>query len=586
MSDHSHRGAKIGPRVAMLVSQAIVATHQALLGTKHKLAMALFNSMSDQISEEVHQVVGPYLMQIAESETADPAVKAHAAFMAHHSGQLNALAGVQMTAGSLLSSLAMIVNNAAAPVVRDIVALTPNMALDPATLAGIVAHGINSAANAEHDVAGQGFNSDLFGELIELAHTYPGLADALDMWRRGIIDDNGFNLYLARNGIPESEWNRLAALLNIPLAPADAALAVLRSEMTQEQGAAIALKSGVTPDDFATLIANTGEPLGLMQLLEAKRRNFIDDARLVRGIVQSRIRNEWVDVAEKLAYSPMSVSDAVNAVVQNQLDEATAASYAQQNGLEATAFPILINTAGEPLSRTEMEQLYNRGLATETQVKQASRESRLKNKYNDLAFALHEKLLEPRMLSSLVQYGSLSVQEAVKAAMEAGYSEAHATALVGEGSARKLETYKNRVISAIETLYEDGAVDNNTAAQGLTGLGLTSEEGSFILEAADMRRATKQTQQLISVVRVKYVGHHITGTEATNILQAAGIPSAQVDYLAAQWQLEQSANVRSLTEAQIAKAVKLQLISPDDGKTRLVEMGYLPSDADLLLQGA
>jgi hypothetical protein len=101
-----------------------------------------------------------------------------------------------------------------------------------------------------------------------------------------------------------------------------------------------------------------------------------------------------------------------------------------------------------------------------------------------------------------------------------------------------------------------------------------------------MRRTIKQTEQVISAVRTKYLGHHIADTEVTALLGAAGVPSAQVAYLLSNWQIEIQGYTRTLTAAQIVKAVKLTLIQPPDGEARLMALGYSQVDADLLLQGA
>lgn len=586
MTDQSQRGMKLGPRLALLISQAIVATHKALLGTKHKLGMALFNSMSDQISEEVHLTIGPYLQQLAQLESVPDAAKQHLSFFAQQHGQLTALGGAQMAAGSLLGSLAQIVNNAVAPGVREIIRLSPDLALDPVTLASIVAHGIDTESDTVGDVEGQGFNSGQYQALIELALQYPTLPDSLNLYRRGAIDAATLHTNFARAGLPKSQWQAYETLVRQLISPADAALALLRGNMTQAEAYQVADDWGLSHPDFDVLVGNTGEPLGLMQLLEAYRRGIIDKARLERGIRQSRVRDEWIPTAEALRYVPMSVSDAVNATVQNQLPMADAAKYAAENGLEPSHFPVLVNTAGEPLARGEMYELYNRGYVTKAQVLQAERESRLKNKYNDVAFNLHERLLEPRMLSTAVEYGSVTHQEALANAMAYGYSKQLAEILVGEGAARKLQTYKNKVISAIETLYEDGAIDNTTASQTIQSLGFSSEEAGFILEAADMRRATKQTSQVISAIRTKYLGRHITDAEAKSLLSTAGVPSQQVAYLMSDWEIEWQAYTRTLTEAQVVKAVKDGLITPDDGLSRLQAMGYNQVDATLLIEGA
>lgn len=603
-----HRGAKIGPRITMLVSQGIVATHKALLDTKHKLAMIIFRAISDEISEEVDITLGPVLRDMKERYDAGGPMASFLDFMATGHGQWKAIVGSGVSASGLLSSISLIMNNELFPLVYDAIGSNPHMLPDQQALATMAAQGIIDMDTAQGAIAQNGYGSDWSLAMIQSEQQFPSGSDAIDMYRRGLIDIDTFHMFLNRNGIPSQVWGAIDGLIRQPLSPADAALGVLRGDITQDYANEIGASWGITADDMQVLQANTGEPLGLMQLLEAFRRGFIDESTLTRGILQSRVRNEWIPTAIALRYTPMSVSDAVNAVVQAQLDPATAASYAQQNGLEPDAFPILVNTAGEPPSRDQMFDLYNRGLATEDQVIQAERESRLKNKYNDLIFNLHTKLLEPRLLSELVQYGSLTTEQAIQAAMEYGYSQENATALINEGTARKLETYKTKVVAAIETLYEDGGIDQQTALTAIMALGFTADEAGFIVEAADMRRTTKQTEQVVSAVRSKYLAYHIDAETAQNLLTTAGVPQAEQQYLLAEWLVEQGANVRLLTEAQIVKAVKDQLIpatpadseawlgnqpvatrpdvAPVDGETRLIQLGYVKDDADLLLAGA
>lgn len=593
MTASPQRGAKIGPRVAHVVSQAIVATHKALLGTKHKLGMALFNSMSDQISDEVHRTVGPYLRDIADHPASSDQLKAAAAFLGTQHGQLTALSGITMVGQSILGSLAEIINNAAAPAVRDAIRVSPNLALDPTTLAQIVAAGIDTESDAIGDVEGQGFNAGQFASMVELAHNYPAIVQSLELYRRGVISADEMNLHFARNGLPSDQWDIVRELAHQPIGAADAALAVLRGNMDMADAVQVAAAWGIDPDSFNILIGNTGEPPAAEELGEALRRGFIDQATYTRGILQSRIRDEWIPTMLALRYSPMSVADAVNAVVQNQLGMSDGEAIAEQNGLEPGQFTTLYNAAGEPLSRGEMFDLYNRGLATEAEVQQAMRESRLKNKYNDLAFNLHQKLPEPRMLAEAVQYGSVTYADAIKYAMDSGYSQQVAQVIVGMGSARKLQTYTDRVAAAVESLYEANAISEAQAQQFFTSLNYTQAEAQFILDASNFRQQEKIVSAAISAIRSKYVARHIDQNTASGYLDNLGVPSAQRDQLLSVWSIEEQANVKVLSEAQIAKAVKDQLTLSDGtvvdetwGLNYLQQLGYNIDDATLLIEGA
>lgn len=579
-------GAKLGTRIASIVSQTIVSTHAKLLHVKHRLALAIFHSISDIISEEVHRSLDPMLVNLHDQLPDDSPAKGLLQFMAHETGQLQAGAGMSSVAGSILGSLAQVVNNELSVGVRGILASNPHMLPDTGTISQLAAKGLTTGGNAVSNIEQQGIDSGWATAMIGANYTYPDPTAALDMLRRGLIDEATFTTWAQRNGIPGDVADKWLLTVNVPLSPADVALAVLRGNIPMAQAVAVAAQSGVTAEDFNTIIDNTGEPPGPEQLLEAHRRGFIDDARLVKGILQSRIRDEWVDVIKDLATVPISTADAVNAVVQNHLTQAQGEDIANQNGLMPGSFPILVETAGAPLSRTEMEELYNRGEVTQAQVYQALSESRLKPKYNDLAFLLHSRLLTPRELADMVVWGAISQQDAVTKAMESGYAKDDAARLVSSSVNRKLQSQRQSVVNAIEVLYEDNAISEETASSTITSLGFEQSEITFMLQAAELKRQSKLITAGLTAIRSKYIGHHIDSGTASSLIDAMGIPHQQRDSLLQLWKVEHDANVAQLTAAQILKALALGLITADDTLTRLVNKGYSPDDAALLIEGA
>lgn len=587
MAAHSDKwGAKIGPRIAMLVVQAHAYSAVKLHHVKHRLAMAVFHSISDMISGEVHETLGPLFAALHESLPDESPAKPSLHFMHTRTGQLQALAGTGLQASGLLSSIATIMNNELAPGVYDTVRSNPHMLPDVGTIAQLVASQRIDAAEGVDAIAAQGIDNGWAQDLISLATSFPSMADALEMLRRGIITRDQLALWGSLNSIPESIVGYYLGLENNPISVADAALAVLRGNISQAQGEAIAAQTGYDAASFQTIINNTGEPPGLDQLLEAFRRGFIDQATLEKGILQSRYRNEWIPMLEKLRYTPLSTADAVDAVVQNNLTKDQAAAYAEQNGLEPGSIDTLIATAGEPLSRTEMSQLYNRGLATKNDLLQALRESRLKDKYGNFAFELHTRLVEPSELSRALTDGVISQKDAVAAAMELGYSQSDATMLVNAGIAEKTKTYRDKVVAAIETLYLDGIISQSDASSGIIAMGYNEAEAALIVRATSFRQEAAIITQAVHGIRSKYLGHHISDNQAQGYLNTVGLPSSQVDYLMSIWSIERGAYTRVLTPAQIVKAVGNGLLDASDGEARLIALGYTQGDAQLLLNGA
>lgn len=582
MATHSG-GAKLGVRIATVVSNAMVATHHKLVHTKHKLAMVIFSDISDIISDEVHETIGPILRKLHDETPTDASSHGLVKFMATQHGQFQALAGTAAGATGLFSSIAQIVNNELSPSVRGALSSNPHLLPDPGTIAELAARGLAQQHDAMQSIAEQGINTGWGNALIELNKQYPDVTTMLELMRRGKLGRDTFQEWALRDGIPYAVSDVLANLIKVPLSPADAALALLRGNMGEGDAVKAAADWGVDERDFNIMVGNTGEPLGLEQLLEARRRGYIDDGRLVKGILQSRVRNEWIDVAEKLAFAPMSTPEAAEAVVQNHITFEQGNDIARQNGLEPGMFQVLVDTLGSPLSRTEMEQLYNRGLATEDEVKQALRESRLKNKYVDKAFNLHTRLITPSELADAVVYGVMSHANAIQEVIHLGYSKEHAEILVSSAVNRKLLDRRREIVTSIEQLYTDNALSADDARQQIERLGFDATEASLILQHAEYRRKDRLIRAGINAIRGKFIAHHIDAKEASGKLDQLGIPHQWRDSLIEVWQLEQDANVRQLTEAQIIKANKKQIISDDVALTMLMNLGLSKANAQLLL---
>lgn len=356
-----HRGARIGTRIAHLVSMALVSTHNKLLDVKHRLAVMIFNTISNEISDEVHDTIGHLIRHLAEQtengEHSAPLLK----FLGYDRGQLKAIAGSSTLSSSILWSLSTIINNELAPATYANVAAYPHLAPDSGTAGQMAAVGAVSEGDARYAMAGNGHGGRWQDGFIELGRSYPGLPDLVDMLRRNIISPGDFDYLAKKNGVPPNVITVWKLSVSQPLSYQDVAVAYLRGDASLEAYHEAAKFAGVSVGDANVYLHSIGEPPGTMELLEAYRRGFIDKGTLDRGILQSRTRNEWIPVIEQLRYSPMSTADAVNAAVQNHISQGEAASIAQQNGLEPGHFDTLYQTAGAPLSRTELTELYNRG---------------------------------------------------------------------------------------------------------------------------------------------------------------------------------------------------------------------------------
>lgn len=418
----------------------------------------------------------------------------------------------------------------------------------------------------------------------------PAPEQLLELWRRGYIDQGRVREGL-RQGRTRDNWiSDVEQLRYEPISTADAVDAWLRGHIDERRARAIMAENGLIPRDHDIAFADAGNPLGLEALLEALRRGFIDQERFTRGFRESRYRTEWHDVALRLKSRPMSTADAIEAAVQGHQSIERARKLALENGLEAQDFEALYQTAGSPLSRTELEQLYNRGLIDKATVVQGLRESRLKLKYTGLAFDLHVREPEARAVVQMLEFGAIDAAEALGELLKLGYSRRVATAFVHEAEARATGGHRQLATAQVTSLYEQHLIGRPEAEQLLGQLHYTAGTAAMLLNLADHTRHQRILNTGITAVRNGYLHHHLDELEATADLSALKVPAEAITAYLTVWQLERRAVVRQLTEAQIAKAYKRDLFAADAAANRTIalerlrQLGYTAGDAELLLE--
>jgi hypothetical protein len=769
MRRDSDLGHKIGPRLSQLMVQSVIAARRGLAPHEARVQAAGLQQVIDRMGHEHAAMIDPIVRQLLERGELpdDLAAMIGRAASGEHQWESRALAGLVM--GSAQSALGTIISNYMFPVTGAYVAASPHLPPDPGTLATLVAHGFAGEGDAAENAARQGINNYWFGEMVAAAYNWIDMGSLIQLERRGMLGEAGFHNFARVAGFEPQAISMYRTLAREYLTPADAALAVLRGNMDIADGQSVAAKSGINADDFRTIINNTGEPLGLMQLLEAYRRGIISDAELEKGILESRVRDEWIPVAKALRYEPMSTADAADAALRGHLTEQAAADIAQLNGLRPADWPAywanqgappsdlqllelwrrgyidegtvdqglqegrlrnawipavkhlryermptadaldawlrghldteqaetIINdngldprdvaaafgnagnplalgmladalnrglidetryktgfresryrdewadlairlakrpmtaadaidasvqgnltkdqareiseanglrpedfdplwaTAGDPLSRTEIQELYNRGLVSAEIVRQALRESRLKDKYIDDAEKLAVRLPEEFQVQRLMAIGVISTETALRMLMDLGYTHQVAAMFVTEAEVTATGEHRQLAAGQVSALYEARIIDHATATGYLTQLHYTSAAASLILTLADHKRQQAILQTGVTGIRKLFLAYRISDTSARGDLGNLGLDHEAVNAYMKAWNTERMHAVKQLTEAQVMKAFKLALFDPknaDNNKKlaceRLTQMGYDETDATLLIQGA
>lgn len=580
---HSRLGARLGPRIAQVVSRAMGEHFQRTAFVRSRVAAEGANEFFRGMSREKKQNTAQFWELYLGGANTPEEVEKLLRFITHGQGELSEIMGSLGLGSAVGTSILSALQNYLAPVNQDLIEQSPQSLLDPATAAAAQVRGWYERSDGAGDAAKGGINAKRYDALLGMAAQWPSLSESLELWRRGEITEGEAAGLLQKNGVAEEYIGKLLTLKRQHVGPADAALAVLRGYIPEVEGAEIAAYEGINAEDFKLLVYNTGEPPGLMQLLEAYRRGFIDDARLNLGIRQSRVRDEWHDVVEKLRFERASPADAVNGVVQGHLTRAEALTIAEQGGLAPEDFDWLVENAGNPIAPMQALELYNRGLITKARVEEAIREGRTKDKYIPEVLELHTKLPPVFEVVKMVATGGISPERGAELLKHEGYPEDIIAGLVHAATSEQSSKAKALSATQVEQLYEELAFSEDEALKHLATLGYTPANAKLILAVADLERDRKVIATAITPIKTSYVARHIDESEASTYLDKLQLPSAQRDLLLETWTIERAAKRAVLTPAQIVAANKLGLIPDAAAEQRLLDHGYNLEDARILL---
>ena len=370
---------------------------------------------------------------------------------------------------------------------------------------------------------------------------------------------------------------------DIPLDPAILADMVERMIISEADAIPEAAMSSIDKERFKKMVLVTGEPPGLMQMLNLWRRGLLDVSELDRMVAYSRVRTEWTKYIKLLAHDTMSQSDALTAAVKGVITPQEATKLFVEAGGLADQFQTLLDTGGDAIGVEAVEHLWLHKLATTEDVHRVIRHSRINPMFEELATKLYHRYLTGFQIKTIVQEGGATPAQATEWLIEQGYPADQAAAFTGavaHGTATKVHD-----ITEAQTLelYESKFITEADAKKILTHLGYPAEVQTYLLEITDAHRALTAINQAVTFVRKAYLAGRINDNEVKTRLGELQVPQKAItEYLAA-WSIEKATEFRTLTPTEIGSAVKKGIITPDDAVNRWRNMGFDEADAAVLL---
>ena len=487
---------------------------------------------------------------------------------------------------------------------QDVNARTPVEPLSPSDLADAVVRNYITLADATAEAAKSGLNAERFAQMVPLHGDAPGPQELAAALIRGIIPRSGagadsvaFDQGIRESRLADKWVPVIEALSAAVLSAPDAASAVVRNFLSMAEGQSTAAKSGVSADTFATLVQLSGDAPGPQQLAEALRRGSIPaegtgpgSTSFTQGIAEGRLADKWAPVIKELALDWPTPIAALNAQLKGAFtgDEGRAL-YAKLGG-DPQFYDWLLFSEGSAPTPDEAALMARRGIIAKdgtgpdaVSYEQAFLEGPWRNKWSDAFWELSQFIPTAREVITLLKDGAVDKATAAAWMKRAGADDATTAAFIAEADTALLSDYKGLTTSAVLNMYYQRLISPDDATAILESLHVSAQAVPLMLAYADLQKAIAQQNSAISRVGSLYAARKITAQTARQSLITLQVPAAALDDIMSTWQLENSINVKLLTQAEITDAWKEGIMDEGEALTELGNIGYTPYDAWVLL---
>jgi hypothetical protein len=198
-------------------------------------------------------------------------------------------------------------------------------------------------------------------------------ATVADLLARHLVSDSAARAEAAKTGINGERFARLADLRKVRVSPPDLAEATLRSYLSQADADAQGKPQGYTPEMMRLLRDLAGDAPGPQQLAEALRRGLIPAGgrgpaatSFAQGIAESRLHDKWADMLADLSTVIPSGPELAEAVVRHFKSHPDAVTEAAKAGVPRQLLDLLILLAGDAPGPQQLAEALRRGLIPAT----------------------------------------------------------------------------------------------------------------------------------------------------------------------------------------------------------------------------
>lgn len=422
----------------------------------------------------------------------------------------------------------------------------------------------------------------------------------------------------------------------MPLSPADAADAVVRNFLATPDGQKMAARSGVTAEDFTTMIRLAGDAPGPQQLAAGLLRGLIPasgtgagSTSFEQGIAEGRLADKWAPLIRGLADAVLSPADAASAVVRHFLSATDGQAVAGKSGVDAGTFATLVSLSGDAPGPQQLAEALRRGAipatgsgAESTSFEQGIAEGRLSDKWAPVIQALALDWPTPVAALNAALKGQITAEQGLELYKKLGGDPQFYQVLLdseGEGptplqaadwarrgiiawdglgpqvtsyaQAVKESHYRDKWADAyrssaalvpspreVVSLLKDGAASKEIAAQWLAQSGADQATIAAFIAEADVTALSDYKGLTTSAVLGMYYNRLITTDDAKKILASLHVSDQAIPLMLAYADMQKAIAQQGSAISRVGSLYAARKITEQTAKQSLITL-QVPADA-------
>jgi len=210
------------------------------------------------------------------------------------------------------------------------------------------------------------------------------------------------------------------------------------------------------------------------------------------------------------------------------------------------------------------------------------------------ALAVHAAFAEPSLsviLKSL-KAQRITKEEAVRWLKLQGYSDDAIALILDSAKEERIEADKQLTKSEILQMFRYHLIDEQTALNGLEALGYDPNEARLLIQLTKAKIPTERISKgrdlsksdILQALRLGVISEN----EAVDMLKRIGYDDTEIGILLAinkrRMEKEPKLRKRELVKSDVIKALRLGLITAEEARTYLRNLGYSDADISILLK--